>query len=164
MQIAAYQNYKKQEVEGATKGKIVVLLFEGAIKFLKIANKNIDEKDIQSAHNNIVKTENILYELMSTLNMDAGEISVNLMKLYDFMIWQLIEANRDKDKNKIDSVIELLEPLKNAWKEIVEKESLTIGKYDDPIQFMQRYDINFESKDMYSALFNKMEQLLLIVE
>ncbi len=141
MQIAAYQNYKKQEVEGATKGKIVVLLFEGAIKFLKIANKNIDEKDIQSAHNNIVKTENILYELMSTLNMDAGEISVNLMKLYDFMIWQLIEANRDKDKNKIDSVIELLEPLKNAWKEIVEKESLTIVK--QPVEKTEAKSINF---------------------
>lgn len=44
------------------------------------------------------------------------------------------------------------------------KECLTIGKYDDPIQFMQQYDINFESKDMYSALFDKMEQLLVIVE
>ena len=103
--------------------------------------KNIDEKDIQSAHNNIVKTENILYELMSTLNMDAGEISVNLMKLYDFMIWQLIEANRDKDKNKIDSVIELLEPLKNAWKEIVEKESLTIVK--QPVEKTEAKSINF---------------------
>lgn len=141
MQATAYQNYKRQEVEGATKGKIVVLLFEGAIKFLKIANKNIDEKDVQGAHNNIVKAENILYELMSTLNMDAGEISVNLMKLYDFMIWQLIEANRDKDKNKIDSVIELIEPLKNAWKEIVEKESLTIVK--QPVEKTEVKSINF---------------------
>ncbi|MBQ3033113.1 MAG: flagellar export chaperone FliS [Deferribacterales bacterium] len=141
MQTTAYQNYRKQEVEGATKGKIVVLLFEGAIKFLKIANKNIDEKDIQGSHNNIVKAENILYELMSTLNMDAGEISVNLMKLYDFMIWQLIEANRDKDKNKINSVIELLVPLKDAWKEVVEKESITLVK--KPVEKTEVKSINF---------------------
>ena len=51
----AYQNYKKQEVEGATKGKIVVLLFEGTIKFLRKASKAIDEDNIQEAHNNIVK-------------------------------------------------------------------------------------------------------------
>lgn len=126
MQTSAYRNYQKQEVEGATKGKIVVLLFEGTIKFLRIACKNIDEKNVQESHNNIIKAENILYELMSTLNMDAGEIAENLMKLYDFMIWQLIEANRDKDKNKINSVIELLTPLKDAWKEIVEKEAISV--------------------------------------
>ena len=45
----AYQSYKKQEVEGATKGKIVVLLFEGTIKFLRRASKAIDENNIQDA-------------------------------------------------------------------------------------------------------------------
>ena len=78
---------------------------------------------------------------MSTLNMDAGEISVNLMKLYDFMIWQLIEANRDKDKNKINSVIELLVPLKDAWKEVVEKESITLVK--KPVEKTEVKSINF---------------------
>lgn len=136
-----YQNYKKQEVEGATKGKIVVLLFEGTIKFLRIAMKAIDENNIQDAHNNIIKAENILYELMSTLNMDAGEIASNLMKLYDFMIWQLVEANKDKDKAKIQSVIDLLIPLCDAWKEVVEKENITVVK--SPVNKSDVKSINF---------------------
>lgn len=125
MQSSAYQNYHKQEIEGASKGKIVLLLIEGTIKFLRKACKGVDEKNIQDAHNNIIRAENIIYELMSTLNMDAGEISENLMKLYDFMIWQLIEANKDKDKDKIESVINLLTPLRDAWKEIADKEPIT---------------------------------------
>lgn len=124
MQSSAYQNYHKQEIEGASKGKIVLLLIEGTIKFLRKASKGVDEKNIQEAHNNIIRAENIIYELMSTLNMDAGEISENLMKLYDFMIWQLIEANKDKDKSKIESVINLMIPLRDAWKEIADKEPI----------------------------------------
>ena len=136
-----YQNYKKQEVEGATRGKIVILLFEGAIRFLRKASKAIDEKNIQDSHNNIIKAENILYELMSTLNMDAGEIASNLMRLYDFMIWQLIEANRDKDKNKVESVIELLLPLCDAWKQIVEQEDISVVK--TPVSKSEAKSINF---------------------
>ena len=132
---------KPIQVEGATKGKIVVLLFEGTIKFLRKASKAIDENNIQDAHNNIVKAENILYELMSTLNMDAGEIADNLMRLYDFMIWQLIEANRDKDKNKVESVIELLLPLCDAWKQIVEKDNISVVK--TPVNREQVKSINF---------------------
>ena len=137
----AYQNYKKQEVEGASKGKIVVLLFEGTIKFLRKAIIAIDEKNIQESHNNIIKAENILYELMSTLNMDAGEVADNLLRLYDFMIWQLIEANKEKDKEKIQSVIELLLPLVDAWKQIVEKDNISVVKA--PVDRSEVRSVNF---------------------
>ncbi len=99
-----YKNYIKQEVEGATKGKLVLLLYDGAIKFMRISIKAIEEKNIPEAHNNIMKAQNIIYELMSTLNMDVGDISRNLMRLYDFMIWQLIEANKEKSQEKKSKV------------------------------------------------------------
>jgi flagellar protein FliS len=117
-----YKNYIKQEVEGATKGKLVLLLYDGAIKFMRIAVKAIDDKNIQDSHNNIMKAQNIIYELMSTLNMDAGDISKNLLRLYDFMVWQLIEANREKSKDKVESVIKLMSNLREAWREVVQKE------------------------------------------
>ncbi|MGD9808701.1 MAG: flagellar export chaperone FliS [Deferribacterales bacterium] len=117
-----YKNYIKQEVEGATKGKLVLLLYDGAIKFMRVSTKAIDENNVPDAHNNIMKAQNIIYELMSTLNMDAGEISKNLMRLYDFMIWQLVEANKEKDKEKIDSVIKLMTSLREAWKDVIQKE------------------------------------------
>jgi len=117
-----YKNYIKQEVEGATKGKLVLLLYDGAIKFMRISIKAIDENNIQDAHNNIMKAQNIIYELMSTLNMEVGDISRNLMRLYDFMIWQLIEANKEKNQEKIESVIKLMSSLRDAWKDVVQKE------------------------------------------
>lgn len=121
-----YKNYIKQEVEGATKGKLVLLLYDGAIKFMRVAQKSIDDGNIQESHNNIMKAQNIIYELMSTLNMDAGEISKNLMRLYDFMIWQLVEANKEKDKEKVESVIKLMASLREAWKDVVAKEEGTL--------------------------------------
>lgn len=123
-----YKNYVKQEVEGATKGKLVLLLYDGAIKFMRISTKAIEESDVPGAHNNIMKAQNIIYELMSTLNMDAGEISKNLMKLYDFMIWQLIEANKDKDRAKVENVIKLMTSLREAWKEVVQKEEGAVNQ------------------------------------
>ena len=117
-----YKNYIKQEVEGATKGKLVLLLYDGAIKFMRVSTKAVDDNNIPEAHNNIMKAQNIIYELMSTLNMEAGEISKNLMRLYDFMIWQLVEANKSKDKEKIESVIKLMSSLREAWKDVVQKE------------------------------------------
>ncbi|MGE4266141.1 MAG: flagellar export chaperone FliS [Deferribacterales bacterium] len=123
-----YKNYIKQEVEGATKGKLVLLLYDGAIKFMRIAVKAIDDKNIQDSHNNIMKAQNIIYELMSTLNMDAGDISKNLLRLYDFMVWQLIEANREKSKDKVESVIKLMSNLREAWREVVQKEEGTAAR------------------------------------
>jgi flagellar protein FliS len=119
----AYQNYLKQEVEGASQTKIVVLLYEAAIKFMRIAVKAIEDKDVEDAHNNLVRTQNIIYELMSTLNTDAGgDIAEELMKLYDYMIWQLEEANTTKDISAIENVVRIITPLKDAWKEVAAKE------------------------------------------
>jgi flagellar protein FliS len=126
-----YQNYIRQEVEGATKGKLVLLLYDGAIKFMRIAVLAIEEGKIPDAHNNIMKAQNIIYELMSSLNMDAGEISQNLLKLYDFMIWTLIEANRTKDKTKIESVASIMSELREAWKGVVEQEEKGAAKVEE---------------------------------
>lgn len=117
-----YQNYIKQEVEGATKGKLVLLLYDGAIKFMRIAIFAIEEGKIPEAHNNLMKAQNIVYELMSSLNMDAGDISQNLLKLYDFIIWTLIEANKEKDKAKVESVLSIMSELREAWKGAVDQE------------------------------------------
>lgn len=120
----AQKTYLKNEIEGATKGKLVLLLYDGAIKFINMAVKAIEEKNIVAAHENIIKAENILYELLSTLNMEAGEIAENLFKLYDFAIWQLVEANKTKDVEKLTPVLGILKTLRDAWKEVVTQEEL----------------------------------------
>ncbi len=119
-----YNNYVRNEVEGASPGRLVVMMYDAAVRFMTLAIKAIDEKNIQDAHNNIIKAENIFYELMSTLNTDeGGEIAQTLLGLYDFIIWELVHANSTKNKEKIEAVIKLINPVRSAWKEIVSKES-----------------------------------------
>lgn len=125
----AYGNYLKQEVEGATQGQLIVMLYDAAIRFMRNGIKGIEEKHIENAHNNIIKAEEILYELMSTLNTDeGGEIADHLLRLYDFMIWTLIEANTSKSIDKINEVLKLMIPLRDAWKEALAKEAEVIAR------------------------------------
>ena len=113
------RNYLVNDVNGASKGKLILLLYDGAIKFLKLSVKFIEDKKIEECHNNIVKAENIIYNLTLSLNSEAGELANNLLKIYEFALWQLKEANRLKDKKKIIMVINLLGSLKNAWAKII---------------------------------------------
>ncbi|MDR2401157.1 MAG: flagellar export chaperone FliS [Deferribacteraceae bacterium] len=120
----AYQNYLRQEIEGASQTKIVVLLYEAAIKFMRNSVRSIEDKNIEDTHNNLVRAQNIIYELMSTLNKDdGGSIAEELMKLYEYMLWQLEEANTAKDTAAVHNVIKIITPLKDAWKEVAARES-----------------------------------------
>lgn len=114
-----YSAYKRNDIEGASQGRLVVMLYDGAIRFLKQACASIEENDISASHENIMRAENILAELMNTLNLDAGEVAHNLLRLYEFMIWHLIQANKDKDRRKIEDVIGMLLELRSAWNQIV---------------------------------------------
>lgn len=110
----AYSIYQQNEVLTASKGKLLLMLYDGAIKFLKFADAAIDEKDLENANKNICKAQDIISELMVTLNMDY-EISKSLYALYDYMKYRLIQANIKKDKQMIDEVIEMLADLRDTW-------------------------------------------------
>lgn len=118
MQAQAYQQYKKVTVETVAPGKLLIMLFDGAIKNIDIAKKAIGEKDYQLAHEQIIKTQDIVLELMSTLNMDY-DISKNLYSLYEYMNNRLIEANVEKSVVILDEVRVFMSDLRNTWIEVV---------------------------------------------
>ena len=129
----AYGKYLKQGVEGASQGQLIVMMYDAAVRFMKQAIKAIETKDIEGAHNNIIRTENIIYELMSTLNTDkGGEIADNLLKLYDYMIWELVDANTAKSIEKIENVLKVITPLRSAWKEIVSRDESKAPAQTEP--------------------------------
>lgn len=113
-----YKQYQENAILTASPEDLTLMLYNGAIKFLKQAKTNIQNKELDKAHNNIMRAEDIIIELMSTLDMKY-EISNNLYSLYDFMYNWLVQANMQKTKkegmSKIDDVIGLLEDLKNTW-------------------------------------------------
>lgn len=122
-----YDAYKDTEIQTANQGKLIVMLYDGAIRFLKIAQENLNPRTYDVANTNIIKAQDIITELMLSLNMDAGEVAQNLFNLYAFMKKRLLEANMAKDGAIITEVIHLIEPLKAAWEEVLTREGGAAG-------------------------------------
>ena len=115
----AHKQYKQVQVKTANKEKLLIMLYQGCIKFLRLAKKSIEEEDIQGANNYIIRSQDIIRELMNTLDREkGGEIATNLYSLYDFMNRQLIEANVNKDVEKIEVVEDMMMELLDSWKQI----------------------------------------------
>jgi len=97
------------------------MLYEGMLRFLAQAKKSLEEKEVgwqEEVNNNIIKTQNVLLELMAALNREKGGIiAENLLNLYTYIFDELTEANLSKEKEKVEKVLPMLIPLKEAWEE-----------------------------------------------
>ncbi|NMM61275.1 flagellar export chaperone FliS [Clostridium sp. P21] len=114
----AYNAYKTNSVNFASKEQLLLMLLDGSVKFSKIARQAIEKKDIPRAHENIVKTQDIFYELMLTLDAtQTGEWGAKLLGIYDFIIRRLRDANTKKDLKIMDEVIPLVESVRDMWNE-----------------------------------------------
>lgn len=117
---AAFQRYQQVQVETANQGQLLIMLYQGCIKFLKLSVKSIEEQNHEMTNTNLIKAQNIIYELMNTLDREqGGQIADNLYKLYDFMINQLIQANIKKDPKLIVTVEDLMTDLLHTWQQII---------------------------------------------
>ncbi|PWK16169.1 flagellar export chaperone FliS [Tumebacillus permanentifrigoris] len=112
------QTYNNAQVMTAPPGELTLMLYNGAIKFLKLAINAMKAKQIEETNKNIQRAQDVISELMCTLNMDV-EISKNLMALYDFMNRHLLQANIKKDPALVTEVLDLVEDLRNTWVEVI---------------------------------------------
>ena len=123
MGLNPYQRYQENKIEGSSQGEMIILLYEGAIKFMYEAINFIEVKNIQNAHDKIIKVQRIINELMITLDFEAGgEIATNLYNLYDFVMNELIKANIKKEAEGLNNSIEILQELLGAWKVVIQQE------------------------------------------
>ena len=113
-----YDQYKEIQIKTASQGKLIVMLYDGAIKFLNAAKEAIEQKKIEEGHNKITKAQDIIMELLLSLNFEAGDIAHKLYNLYIYMHKRLIEANIYKSTTQIDEVIKMLNDLKEVWNQI----------------------------------------------
>ncbi|WP_366160971.1 flagellar export chaperone FliS [Bacillus infantis] len=114
-----YQSYQQNSVTTASPGELTLMLYNGCLKFINQAKKAIADKNIEAKNTNIQKAQNIIRELMVTLNMDL-EVSENMMSLYDYMNRQLIEANLKSDIAILDEVEGLVTEFRDTWKEVIQ--------------------------------------------
>ncbi|MBE6044699.1 MAG: flagellar export chaperone FliS [Clostridium thermopalmarium] len=114
----AYNTYKNNSINYASKEQLLLMLVDGAVKFAKIGRQAIIDKDVPKAHTNIVKSQDIFYELMATLDVkQAGNWGNQLMSIYDFIVRRLTDANIKKDVNILDEVLPIIEDVRNTWHE-----------------------------------------------
>lgn len=112
--INAYQQYQYNSIMSASPERLVIMLFEGAIKFVKLARKDIEENNIAGANYNLGRAQDIIAELDQSLDI-SYDISESLDDVYDFLYRQLVDANIKKDVKLLDGVESMLDELKDTW-------------------------------------------------
>lgn len=112
-----YQSYQQNQVQTLSQEKLVLMLYDGALRFCRQGQAAVEQRDYAAVSNNLGRAEDIISELMVTLNRDAGEVAENLYKLYEFMYRHLVQANVKKSAAMISEVIDLLQQLRDTWEE-----------------------------------------------
>jgi flagellar protein FliS len=110
--------YKTQSIMTATPGRLVVMLYDGAIRFLFQAAHLMREGTRGTALERLDRGEAIIDHLLVTLDMSAGEIAERLEGIYVWSKRLLLEARRDQDADKVDLVRGYLSELRESWAQI----------------------------------------------
>jgi flagellar protein FliS len=119
-----WESYRQAATKTATPGQLVLMLFDGALRFLDRALIGFDLDDPLESNlainNNILKAQDIIRELNASLNMElGGEFSATMRRLYNYYDSQLSKSNLQKDPTGVQLVIRLLTEIRNAWSEML---------------------------------------------
>lgn len=114
-----YKMYEQNSVTTASAGELTIMLYNGCLKFIKKAKQAIEKNNIEERNTSIQKAQNIIRELMVTLNMDY-EVSKNMMALYDFIIQSLLEANIKNDLKKLEEAEQIVIDFRDTWKQVIQ--------------------------------------------
>jgi flagellar protein FliS len=120
----ANQNYQRAQVETASSEKLLLMLYDGAIRKLSQARAHLENDRVSEFHTQVVKVQKIVSELLGALDYEVGGgMATNLARIYEYMIHQLTLALLRKDPDLTDEVQNLLEELREGWRGAIEKES-----------------------------------------
>lgn len=115
-----YAAYANNKVMTASPAELTLMLYDGAIKFCNIAIRAIEEGDVEKAHNNIVKVENIIDEFRTTLN-HKYVVAEDFENVYVYLRERLSLANMKKDKEILEEVLKHLRTMRDTWKEVMKE-------------------------------------------
>lgn len=114
----AYAQYNNSKILTASPAELTLMLYDGAIKFCNIAIAAVEQKDVQKAHTNIVKTERIIDHFRKTLDMKYP-VAQDFERVYVYLDQRLLEANMKKDKAILEEVLGHLHSMRDTWKEVM---------------------------------------------
>jgi flagellar protein FliS len=136
MQEDRISHYRETQIKTASQGKLVVILYDGLLRFLDLALENLPKKKYDLVNNNIIRAQDILSELSMALNMEAGDISQRLLSIYSFLNMKLIEGNVQKSEKPIRFVRRMIAELRESWNKVSKKSSIA------PIEEMKKGGID----------------------
>lgn len=110
---SVYDQYRQTAIQTAPQEQLIVMLYDGAIRFLEQAKTAIQSG--QDASLPLGRAQDIIVELMASLNHAAGEVAGNLNRLYDFWLYWLIQAQARRDAAKVEEVLTMVRELRDAW-------------------------------------------------
>lgn len=113
--------YKKNAVNGASPLQLVIMLYDGALRFMEAGKHAMAQRNLDQQNTNLQKAQRIVCELMATLNMEVGgEVAKNLLSLYSFCFNQLVEANIYDRPQQVDACIGVISGLRDSWVKLEE--------------------------------------------
>lgn len=113
-----YGAYANNKINTASPADLVLMLYEGAIKFCNIAIIAIENKELEKAHNNIMKAEKIIQEFQISLDYKYATAK-DFNEVYTYLLYRLREANMKKDIEMIEEVLKHLRTMRDTWKEVM---------------------------------------------
>jgi len=114
--------YLRNQVLSAKPEELRLMLFDGAIRFLNIGRKGLDNKDYDTSYTNISKAQKIVLELSSSLNRKVmPEVTEKLTALYTFIYRLLVDASTTRDTKPLDEAVRLLKYERETWALMIEK-------------------------------------------
>jgi flagellar protein FliS len=114
-----YEAYKTNALTTASPGELTLMLYDGCLKFIGLAKQAMTENQVEERNNNIQKAQDIVLELMATLNMDV-EVAQSMMPLYEFVHRRLLEANIRQDMESLKEAEGIMTEFRDAWKEALQ--------------------------------------------
>ena len=114
-----HNQYRKNEISTSSQGRLILMMYEAAIKFATMALQSIEKGDIAGQGKYINKTHDIINELSLALDLKkGGEVAQRLESLYQYMLSQLTLANIKSDRKALEMVLKILSPLAEAWEQL----------------------------------------------
>jgi len=116
----AYAQYNNSKILTASPAELVLMLYEGAIKFGNIAILAIENRDIQKAHTNIIKVQRIVDNFRATLDMKYP-VAQDFDRVYAYLQERIIDANVHKDAAVVEEIVTHLRTMRDTWKEVMKQ-------------------------------------------
>ncbi|MGX9758132.1 flagellar export chaperone FliS [Clostridioides difficile] len=110
-----YNSYKQNSIMMASREQLLLMLVDGAVKYTKIAKISIENKDMERAHKELTRVQDIFTELMVTLDQSVGQWAKDMYRVYDFVRYELSRANIRKDIQIIEGTLPVIEDIRDTW-------------------------------------------------